>query len=187
MIKELMLASLMSFHGHPISPEDLTQGQIDELVRVETQCLAMNVYHESRNQGTAGQIAVAHVTINRVKDSRFPNTVCGVVYQGLHRPSWKGTGEMIPVRHKCQFSWYCDGKKDVIWANYERSGKSIKLNAEAWRKSVEVAIWTLGYGSYTVNDNTGGSLYYYAHNLVYPYWADSKTLTKIIGNHTFMK
>ena len=126
----------------------------------------------------------------------FPNTYCGVVYQGPVRESWKTKQNpdladkdrvYYPRKHRCQFSWYCDGKKDVIWANYERTGKSIKLNAEAWRKSVEVAIWTLGYGSYTVNDNTGGALYYYAHNLVYPYWADHKQLTVVIGNHTFMK
>ena len=61
------------------------------------------------------------------------------------------------------------------------------MNAEAWRKSVEIAIWTLGYGSYRVNDNTKGAVFYYAHNLVYPKWADEKDLTAIVGNHTFMK
>jgi spore germination cell wall hydrolase CwlJ-like protein len=75
----------------------------------------------------------------------------------------------------------------MIWANYEKTGQAIELNAEAWRSSVEVAIWTLGYGSYRINDNTLGALWYYAHNLVYPYWADSKELTEVIGNHTFMK
>ena len=60
-------------------------------------------------------MAVISVTINRVNDDRFPNTICGVVRQGPHRPSWKGTGEMIPIRHKCQFSWYCDGKPDTVY------------------------------------------------------------------------
>ena len=63
----------------------------------------------------------------------------------------------------------------------------IELNAEAWRKSVEIAIWTLGYGSYRVNDNTQGALWYYAHNIVYPTWADKHTTTAIIGGHTFQK
>ena len=52
-------------------------------------CLAMNVYHEAKNQGTAGWSAVASVTFNRIRDSRFPNTVCEVVKQGPTRESWK--------------------------------------------------------------------------------------------------
>jgi N-acetylmuramoyl-L-alanine amidase len=39
------------------------------------------VYAESRGEPYKGQVAVAAVILNRVKDSRFPNTVSGVVYQ----------------------------------------------------------------------------------------------------------
>lgn len=39
------------------------------------------VYAESRGEPYQGQVAVAAVILNRVKDSRFPNTVSGVVYQ----------------------------------------------------------------------------------------------------------
>ena len=53
------------------------------------ECLAMNMYHEARNQGTAGILAVSAVVFNRVNDSRFPNTICGVVEQGPTRASWK--------------------------------------------------------------------------------------------------
>ena len=49
---------------------------------VQVSCLADNVYFEARNQGTAGWSAVISVTLNRVKDKRFPNTVCEVVKQG---------------------------------------------------------------------------------------------------------
>ena len=45
------------------------------------ECLAVNMYHEARDQGTAGRLAVSAVVLNRVRDSRFPNTVCEVVYQ----------------------------------------------------------------------------------------------------------
>ena len=76
-------------------------------------CLADNVYFESRNQGTAGWSAVISVTLNRVKDKRFPNTICEVVKQGPTRESWKKNGTYYPIKHRCQFSWYCDGKKDV--------------------------------------------------------------------------
>ena len=84
----------------PMSPS-----KWDEFNREEATCLAENVYHEARNQPLAGQMAVISVTINRVNDDRFPNSICEVVKQGPHRPSWKGTGEMIPIRHRCQFSW----------------------------------------------------------------------------------
>ena len=77
--------------------------------------------------------------------------------------------------------------RDIIWANKERTGETIEANARAWRDSVKVAIYTLGHGSYRVNDNTKGSLYYYAHNLVYPAWAERFTTMAIIGNHTFMR
>ena len=50
----------------------------------EVECLALNIYHEARNQPTVGKLAVAQVTMNRVKDVRFPNTICGVVYQGYY-------------------------------------------------------------------------------------------------------
>ena len=46
-------------------------------------CLALNVYHEAKNQSLSGQIAVAEVVMNRVNDPRYPNNVCDVVKQGL--------------------------------------------------------------------------------------------------------
>ena len=49
-------------------------------------------------------------------------------------------------RNKCQFSWYCDGKSDIIWANKELTGQTIEGNARAWREAVEVAIYILEVG-----------------------------------------
>jgi len=72
-------------------------------------CLAMNVYHEARDQSLAGQVAVAQVTMNRVASPDYPNTVCGVVNQ-----------------HK-QFSWYWDGLSDV------------PQHEEAWQRAQMVA------------------------------------------------
>ena len=159
-------------------------------------CLAENIYFEARAESMEGKAAVANVTRNRVLDSDFPNTYCEVVQQGPVRESWKtrqhedlDDSERVyyPRKHRCQFSWYCDGMRDIIWANKERTGETIEANARAWRDSVKVAIYTLGHGSYRVNDNTKGSLYYYAHNLVYPTWAERFTMMAIIGNHTFMR
>ena len=70
-------------------------------------CMALNIYHEARNQSMVGQVAVGEVVMNRVEDSRFPDTICEVVKQAV---TYKNTDK--PVLHKCQFSWYCDGQKD---------------------------------------------------------------------------
>ena len=167
--------------------QEVNESGIPNALHQQMMCLAENIYFEARAEGVEGKAAVANVTRNRVNSELFPNSYCAVVQQGPVRESWNKPGVYYPIKHRCQFSWYCDGKKDIIWANYERTGQTIKLNAEAWRQSVEIAIWTLGYGSYTVNDNTGGATYYYAHNIVHPDWATDFEVTEIIGNHTFMR
>jgi len=47
----------------------------------ELRCLAGAVYFESRGESLAGQLAVAHVIINRAESGRFPTSYCGVVHQ----------------------------------------------------------------------------------------------------------
>jgi len=44
-------------------------------------CLARNVYFEARNQSIEGQLAVAHVTLNRLEESAEPRTICDIVYR----------------------------------------------------------------------------------------------------------
>ena len=78
----------------------------------QAKCLADNMYFEARNQGTAGITAVSNVVLNRVKSEMYPNTICEVVRQGPHRESWRKDGTYHPVKHRCQFSWYCDGLSD---------------------------------------------------------------------------
>lgn len=60
----------------------LTDDVINQVVDIERQveCLAKNIYFEARGEPRKGQLAVAHVTINRTKSSRFPDDVCSVVY-----------------------------------------------------------------------------------------------------------
>ena len=94
-------------------------------------CLALNTYHEAKNQSMIGQIATAQVVMNRVEDSRYPNTVCEVVKQGPTRTSWKDPSKRIPVKHRCQFSWYCDGKSDI------------PKNRKAWKKAQDYAYLVL--------------------------------------------
>ena len=99
---------------------------------------------------------VISVTINRVNDPRFPNTICEVVVKVPHRPSWKGTGELIPVRHRCQFSWYCDDKSDSIF------------DTETWE---HIYLLTEGIvsGKLHILDITEGATHYHA-DYVSPAW-----------------
>jgi len=74
-------------------------------------CMTLNVYWEARDQSTAGQLAVAQVTMNRVKDDRWPDTICEVVYESK------------------QFSWFWDGKSDI--PTEEKSWRNATLIASA--------------------------------------------------------
>lgn len=123
-------------------------------------CLALNVYHEARSDDMLGQYAVAHVVMNRVQHDRWPDDVCSVVHQGYH----KG-------KHKCQFSWYCDGKSDT------------PHDPEAWAWAVLVAYDVL---QSRVPDPTYDATHYHA-TYVKPYWADHYKQTVTLGSHIFYK
>ena len=69
-------------------------------------CLALNVYFEARGDDVLSQVATSQVVINRVKDTRYPNQVCDVVFQSEKHENG------FPKKNRCQFSWYCDGKSD---------------------------------------------------------------------------
>ena len=135
-------------------------------------CLALNTYHEAKNQSTVGQIATAQVVMNRVEDRRFPNTVCEVVKQGPTRPSWEDPNKEYPIKHRCQFSWYCDGKSDV------------PKNEKAWRKAQDVAFLVL-YNKIQL-DVTEGATHYHA-TYVKPAWAKTKKRTTQIEKHIFYR
>jgi spore germination cell wall hydrolase CwlJ-like protein len=137
----------------------------------EVSCLAQNIYHEARNQTIVGQIAVGQVTLNRVGDPRFPDTICEVVTEGPHRPSWKDPNVMIPVKNLCQFSWYCDGKSDEI------------RNFVVYQEIVELAEIMIRY---KVLDITSGATHYHA-NYVTPAWAQTMTRTAKIEDHIFYR
>ena len=135
-------------------------------------CLALNTYHEAKNQSLVGQVATAQVVMNRVADDRYPNTICEVVKQGPTRPSWENPEKEYPIRHRCQFSWYCDGKPDV------------PKNEKAWRKAQDVAFLVL-YNKINL-DVTEGATHYHA-TYVRPAWAKTKTRTTRIEKHIFYR
>ncbi len=130
-------------------------------------CLALNVYHEARDQPFIGQVAVAQVVMNRVYDDRYPDHPCEVVFQGPTY-SWKPD---FPVRHRCQFSWYCDGKSDKVY------------DEDAYRQAL-----TIAHGVYydDLDDFVEGATHYHA-TYVLPEWAESKTPVVQIGQHMFYR
>jgi len=124
------------------------------------ECLALNIYFESRGESVAGQLAVGHVTLNRVASSKFPNTICDVVYQATQSP---------PLRWKCQFSWFCDGVRELV------SDKA------AYDKAVKLSEYLLEQRPL---DITEGALWYHAKN-VRPHWSWSFRVTTVIDDHIF--
>ena len=128
----------------------------------ELDCMAANIYFEASTQERAGKIGVAQVTMNRVRSPKFPNSVCEVVFQG---PKNKKNKRL------CQFSWYCDGKPDVI------------RSKRMWRECVYVAKYVMLGG---VPDITYNSTHYHA-DYVYPWWAKKMEKTVKLGDHIFYR
>mgnify|MGYP001357756976 CR=1 FL=1 len=147
----------------------------------EAYCLAENIYFEARSDTTAGQAAVADVVINRVNHRKYPNTICDVVYEGPIRESWKTRADTdlsdeeriyYPVRHRCQFSWYCDGKPDTIH------------DKDAWAKAQYIAYQMIYAERY--RGITEGSTHYHAH-YVNPSWARQIQYVGSIESHKFYR
>lgn len=122
-------------------------------------CLTQAVYYEAALEPTSGQEAVAQVVINRMRDPNFPNTICGVVYEGAERV----TG--------CQFSFTCDGSLARAPAGW------------AWRRAQGVAKAALAGH---VASQVGTATHYHA-DYVLPYWSPSLGKITQIGAHIFYR
>ena len=121
-------------------------------------CLAQAIYYEAGRESEDGQRAVAQVVLNRVRHPAWPDSVCGVVYQGPMRP---GGG--------CQFTFTCDGSLMA------------RPSGEAWLRARLLAAEALaGY----VHAPVGPSTHYHA-NYVFPAWAPRLRPTATIGAHLF--
>lgn len=124
----------------------------------EKNCLARAIYFEARSEPEAGQIAVANVILNRVKSSRYPNTICGVVYDGAHR------------LNSCQFSFACDGKQDA------------PRRPKEWAKAKNLASRALAGDAYVRVVST--ATHYHA-DYVNPRWSGAMKRLIKIGRHIF--
>lgn len=131
-------------------------------------CLTYALYFEGRSESNLGMLAIGQTILNRVEDTRFPNTVCSVVTDG-QRYSWNDQ----MVKHKCAFSFYCDGKDEVIRDE----------DAFDWAESLSFFLLDGGMSI----DVTEGSTHYHATYIKQPYWAKDLTLTVCIDKHCFYR
>ena len=137
--------------------------QTGELIRTakeiaeEAECLAEAVYYEARGETRKGQIAVAQVVTNRVRSKHYPDTVCGVVYQGSERT----TG--------CQFTFTCDGSMDRGPVG------------RPWEQAKLVSSYVLNQQPESL---IGRSTHYHT-KAVRPKWARTLKRQTVVGDHIF--
>jgi spore germination cell wall hydrolase CwlJ-like protein len=130
----------------------------------QIECLAENIYFEAAHEPEQGKVAVAFVTLNRVKSKHFENDICGVVKQ-------KAGGV-------CQFSWYCEDRPKAISQNKVLTNSNNSLYNDIRNLAIYV------YANYEmINDPTNGALFYHA-DYVKPGWRNMEK-TAIIGRHIF--
>lgn len=139
------------------APFALPNLSITQFARAE-RCLTQAIYYEAATESQLGKAAVAQVILNRMRHPAFPNSVCGVVYQGSTRPG-------------CQFSFACDGSllRPPV--------------AALWKESRDIARAAL---SGHVASIVGMSTHYHA-NYVLPRWAPKLTKIDQIGAHIFYR
>lgn len=126
----------------------------------DLKCLARNIYYEARGESEQGQRAVAKVTLNRVASSRFPDSICDVVYE----KRWdKRRGRYVGA-----FAWT---ELDSL----------PRLKSEQWRRA-----WKAAESVYENPQSVllKGALYYHAARIK-PKWARQKKRVKRIGHHIF--
>jgi len=161
-LKGILIGSIAVFIASAVEAKGLYTADEEP----ELWCMAQNIYYEARSSNRADRIAVADVVLNRVQDSRYPNTVCNVVRQG------KKNADGSMKRNACQFSWYCDGKSD--WP----------ADMDSWVDAQQIA-----YNMIVFDDGRGlteGATHYHA-TYVNPSWARTKHLVGRIGKHIFYR
>jgi len=143
----------------------------------EASCLAENIFYEARNEDIKGQFAVASVTINRTKDSRFPDTVCEVVSQTAYS---KLTNRVV-----CAFSWYCENNRKGKYPLFlNKDGTINQAVVDQFQVAIIIAITMLNGD---VEDNTKGSTHFHNPNISNPAWKNELIRTVRYGNHDFYK
>lgn len=140
--------------------EGYVNGEAMQANARELQCLSTAIYFEARGESYRGQVAVAQVVLNRVKDHRYPDTICAVVYQNQHQ------------RNACQFSFACDGIPETV------------TDRRAWAQAQEIAAKVTSGELYL--PEVADSTHYHA-TYVRPAWAPRMQRMTQIGLHIFYK
>jgi spore germination cell wall hydrolase CwlJ-like protein len=130
------------------------------LLNSEQRCLAEAIYFEAQGESYNGQVAVAQVVLNRVRNPAYPNTICKVVYQNRQK------------RNACQFSFACDLIPDRV------------ANDRHWKQAQEIARETTA-GRLKIPEIEASTHYHATY--VNPRWAKSMQKQKQIGLHIFYK
>ncbi len=144
----------------PMTPAERL-GLSDEKSRAKTvKCLTEVIYFEARGEVVRGQMAVAQVVLNRAFSGKYPNTVCGVVYQNAHR------------HLACQFTFACDGIADKV------------KEPDMWERAVVIANEMLD-GKIWLPE-VGKATHYHAH-WVHPGWVREMNKLHRVGVHTFYR
>lgn len=157
LVSGLMAPGLAAQETPARVPVASTAAMLDD----ESKCLALAVYWEGKSETHKGRLAVAHTVLNRVRNPKFPDTICGVVSQQ------SGTG-----RRSCQFSWWCDGKRDEPRDDGD------------WQDAVSSARDAMAAGA---KDPTQGALYFHSAKIKAPKWAKSRKRLARIGDHIFYR
>ena len=156
----------LAFTAAMIFAQPALAGTVFSLVqssdKVEVKCLADNIYHEANNQGYVGKLAVAFVTINRARDSKFPTSICSVVKQKMKDEK---TGKVT-----CQFSWMCEKRKPV--------------NREQYETALEIAASVYLFTE-MFEDPTEGSLFFHSVAVKNHPFFKKLTFVTQIGDHLF--
>lgn len=166
MFHKIILCVIMLFvYGNLASSEyERTDIQLSKYDHQEIDCLAKNIYFESRGEPEKGQIAVGLVTMNRAKQEHWPNSVCKVVQQ-----QYKST---------CQFSWWCTEslRNKAISNRFLPQEKKLLDNAR------QIATWIY---MNEVQDFTKGATFFHT-TYVRPGWKNV-VKTVQIGQHLFYR
>lgn len=120
--------------------------------------LSLNIYFESGNQPTLGKIAVGMVTLNRVRDNRFSNTIENV------------------IKEYKQFSWYDPKKKNYI-----------PKNEKVWNECVSIAKLILSLDQNHAIMKMFDDITHFHNLTVEPEWIKSMIKVTQIGDHIFYK
>ena len=150
----------------------------------EINCLARNIFYEAANETEEGKAAVGFVTINRLKDERFPDSICEVVNQKtvfkkieriLVRAKSKSAAfkTRIKTRTVCQFSWRCH----PVTTPSEQDPR--------WQESYRIADELLNTDNYGHLERTYSDVLYFHSVKVKPKWASKKQRIRRIGGHIF--